>query len=136
MRNLRPHPFELLAEPVRRRVVEVLASGEHSAGELADAVGHEFGISASAVSHHLRILRDARFVKVRYEGASRIYRLSKRALPRLDAAVGELYALWNRRIGWPWNRDPLAIPEHRPSRKGNRGRGYRNNPWNPEVPPR
>lgn len=53
------HPFEALAEPARRRIIDVLASGEHTAGELAAVVGEEFRISRTAVSKHLRILRDA-----------------------------------------------------------------------------
>lgn len=52
------HPFTLLADPVRRRIVEVLAVGERSAGTLCDVAMAEFGISRTPVSHHLRVLRD------------------------------------------------------------------------------
>jgi DNA-binding transcriptional ArsR family regulator len=84
------HPFELFAEPVRRRLVEVLASGEHTSGELADVIRPEFAVGRTAVSNHLRILRDAEFVDVREEGPSRIYRLMWNALDRLDREVEHL----------------------------------------------
>ncbi len=53
------HPFEAMAEPVRRRIVDILASGEHTSGQLAEVIGVEFRISRTAVSKHLRVLRDA-----------------------------------------------------------------------------
>jgi len=60
-------PLEALAEPARRRILDILASGEHTAGQIADVVGYEFHISRTAVSKHLRHLRDARLVDVRGE---------------------------------------------------------------------
>lgn len=123
------HPFELLGEPVRRRIVEILASGEHTAGEVADAVRVEFGISASAVSKHLRILRETDFVIVHYEGPTRVYRLHSEALDRLDSVVGDLFELWDRRIGWRYDTDPLTNPPRRLSRRGLRGVDMRDDPW-------
>jgi DNA-binding transcriptional ArsR family regulator len=61
------HPFELLATPIRRRIVEVLAVGEHTSGELSNAVGHEFNVTAQAIAHHLRMLRDNDIVRVTAE---------------------------------------------------------------------
>lgn len=117
-------PFQLLADPVRYRIVEILASGRHTAGELADAVGGDLGISRSAVSHHLRILRDRSWVRVQVEGPVRQYRLDPAALEQLDEAVEHLRALWDRRIGWPYRTDPLAPPArpHRATERMPRGR--------------
>jgi len=118
------HVFEILGEPVRLRIVELLASGAHGAGELADVVGDEFRIGRSAVSHHLSILRRERFVVVWAEGPVRRYRLAWDALDRLDLAADELWEKWDRRYGWPYLPDPLATPprSHRAGRKGRRGR--------------
>ncbi|HET8780123.1 MAG TPA: metalloregulator ArsR/SmtB family transcription factor [Agromyces sp.] len=71
------HPFEIAAEPVRRRIIEVLAVGEHPVGILNDVIAVEFSVSRSAVSHHLRILRDEGVIHVQQDGAlpqSRLYR--------------------------------------------------------------
>lgn len=94
------HPFAALADPVRRRLIEVLASGEHTSGELAAVVGGEFCISRSAVSKHLRILRDAGFVDVRGDFQWRWYRLAPDAVDRLSGYVADLRRRWETRVGW------------------------------------
>lgn len=121
--------FALLAEPVRMRIIELLATGEHSSGLVADVLHREFGISRTATSQHLRLLARAEFVIARPEGPYRLYRLSPDALDRLDRAVDRLHGLWNARYGWPYLADPLA-PESltttartpRGSGRGRRGR--------------
>ncbi|HKH08377.1 MAG TPA: metalloregulator ArsR/SmtB family transcription factor [Agromyces sp.] len=127
------HPFEVVAEPVRRRIIEVLAVGEHSVGMLNDVIAAEFAVSRSAVSHHLRILRDESVVIVEPDAAlpqSRLYRLNEEYLERLDDAVGELYRLWDHRYGSALRGAPIqpvaasrAPRAHRGGRKGQRGRG-------------
>jgi DNA-binding transcriptional ArsR family regulator len=67
------HAFDVLGDPVRRRILELLADGERSAGEIGDAIQEEFGISQPAVSQHLRVLRDSGFATVRPEGTRRLY---------------------------------------------------------------
>jgi DNA-binding transcriptional ArsR family regulator len=126
------HPFEIAAEPVRRRIIEVLAVGDHAVGTLNQVIAAEFSISRSAVSHHLRILRDERVVVVQPDEAlpqSRLYRLDESFLERLDDAVGELYNLWDHRYGTIFHRAPIrpvtasrAPHAHRAGRKGQRGR--------------
>ncbi|MFD4422536.1 ArsR/SmtB family transcription factor [Agromyces sp. NPDC058484] len=126
------HPYEIVAEPVRRRIVEVLAVGDHPVGVLNDVITMEFSVSRAAVSHHLRILRDERVVTVEADGAlpqSRLYRLNAEYLERLDDAVGELFSLWDHRYGTIQRRAPIhpAAPSrsphaHRAGRKGLRGR--------------
>jgi DNA-binding transcriptional ArsR family regulator len=70
-------PFEALGEPVRRRVLELLAAGEQPAGALVAALQAQAPISQPAVSQHLRVLRDAGLVTVRADGTRRIYSLDR-----------------------------------------------------------
>ena len=69
------HALDILGDPVRRRIVELLAPGEASAGEVGTVIQAEFGISQPAVSQHLRVLREAGFARVRPEGTRRLYAL-------------------------------------------------------------
>ncbi|MFW6599803.1 ArsR/SmtB family transcription factor [Propionibacteriaceae bacterium Y2011] len=79
------HALDVLGDPVRRRILELLAEGELSAGELATAIGDEFGISQPAVSQHLRVLRENGFATVRPEGTRRLYAVDARG-PRAARA--------------------------------------------------
>lgn len=86
--------FEALADPTRRRIVELLAGNERSAGELA---GH-FRVSRPAVSKHLRVLRDAGVVRVRGQAQKRIYRLEPRALGDAEGWLARNRKFWERRL--------------------------------------
>ncbi len=77
-------PFDALGSPVRRRILELLASGEAAAGELTRVARAEFGISQPAVSQHLRVLRDGGLVSVRALGARRVYRVEPGFVEALD----------------------------------------------------
>lgn len=67
------HAFDVLGDPVRRRILELLAGGERAAGELGAVVRAEFGITQPAVSQHLRVLRETGFAHVRADGTRRLY---------------------------------------------------------------
>jgi DNA-binding transcriptional ArsR family regulator len=67
--------FDILGDPVRRRILELLGGGERGAGELVAAIGREFGISQPAVSQHLRVLRESGFANVRADAQKRLYSL-------------------------------------------------------------
>jgi DNA-binding transcriptional ArsR family regulator len=69
------HALDILGDPVRRRILELLADGERSAGDIGDDVQREFGISQPAVSQHLRVLRETGFATVRAAGTRRLYAL-------------------------------------------------------------
>ncbi|GAA1422623.1 metalloregulator ArsR/SmtB family transcription factor [Agrococcus citreus] len=67
------HALDVLGDPVRRRILEVLAEGETSAGTVAAVIGAEFGIRQPAVSQQLRVLREQGFATVRPDGQRRLY---------------------------------------------------------------
>ena len=62
------HAFDVLSDPVRRRAVELISERECASGEIVEVVRAEFGISQSAVSQHLRVLRNSGFASVRTQG--------------------------------------------------------------------
>src|SRR3954463_8168490 len=88
------HAFDVLGDPVRRRILELLATGEQSSGAVTDVVRAEFGISQPAVSQHLRVLREAGFATVRPEGARRLYAVSPEPLQEVDAWLEPFRAFW------------------------------------------
>ena len=92
------HAFDVLGDPVRRRILELLADGESSAGTVAAAVGAEFGISQPAVSQHLKVLRDNGFATVRAEGTRRLYAVDPTGLQQADAWVDQFRAFWDQRL--------------------------------------
>ncbi|GAA4665104.1 ArsR/SmtB family transcription factor [Frondihabitans cladoniiphilus] len=92
-------PFHAMGHPVRRYVVDYLAQSEATAGELAEMIQHHFGIGWPAVSKHLRILREAGFVRARSEWSSRIYRLDDEAIDKLECRVLDLRQKWIQRNG-------------------------------------
>jgi len=124
------HVFALLADPVRRLLVETLATGEHSVAELTDMAMHDFSIGRTAVSHHLRILRDEHVVITRQDAGSRMYRLHPGAIDRIEREIAELRERWDHRFGWPYLVDPPPRPRsHRVGRAGLRGADRASNPW-------
>ena len=92
------HAFDVLGDPVRRRILELLAGGERSSGEIVDAVRHRFGISQPAVSQHLRTLRESGFATVRVEGARRIYAVDATPMKEVDAWVNRFRGFWEHRL--------------------------------------
>ena len=88
------HAFDVLGDPVRRRILELLASGEHRSGEVVEVISEEFGITQSAVSQHLRVLRDNGFATVRSEGTRRIYAVDARPLEEVDAWLSQFRRFW------------------------------------------
>ena len=92
------HAFDVLGDPVRRRILELLAEGEHSSGEVVAVIADEFGISQPAVSMHLRVLRESGFASTRAEGARRIYALETGPLAEVDAWLSPFRAFWEQRL--------------------------------------
>ena len=92
------HAFDVLGDPVRRRILELLAAGETSAGDVAARVGGEFRISQPAVSQHLRVLRDNGFATVRAEGTRRLYAVDPSGLQEVDAWVEQFRVFWDQKL--------------------------------------
>lgn len=94
----RVHAFDVLGDPVRRRILELLADGEHSAGQLSSVVQEEFRISQPAVSQHLRVLRENGFTSVRAVGARRLYAIDPEPLQQVDAWLERYRRFWTRHL--------------------------------------
>jgi DNA-binding transcriptional ArsR family regulator len=92
------HALDVLGDPVRRRILELLAEGELAAGEVGEAIQREFGITQPAVSQHLRVLREAGFAAVRPQGARRIYSVEPAPLQEVDAWLDRFRAYWEDRL--------------------------------------
>ena len=92
------HAFDVLGDPVRRRILELLADGEQAAGALGAVVQDEFGISQPAVSQHLRVLREHGFATVRPLGARRLYAVDPAPLRDVDAWLERYRRTWDQRL--------------------------------------
>jgi DNA-binding transcriptional ArsR family regulator len=88
------HAFDVLRDPVRRRILELLADGEAASGRVVEVIQGEFGITQPAVSQHLKVLRDSGFATVRADGARRLYTVEGEALRELDAWLGRFRRMW------------------------------------------
>ncbi|MDF2711685.1 ArsR/SmtB family transcription factor [Nonomuraea muscovyensis] len=92
------HAFDVLGDPVRRRILELLAGGELSSGEVAAVIRAEFGISQPAVSQHLKVLRDNGFATVRADGTRRLYVVNPAPLREIDAWLDHFRGFWEQRL--------------------------------------
>ncbi|MER7013623.1 metalloregulator ArsR/SmtB family transcription factor [Saccharopolyspora sp. NPDC000359] len=90
------HGLQVISDPVRRRIVEVLADGEASAGEVGRIIMDEFKLSQPAVSQHLKVLRDNGFVTVRADGSRRLYRIEPGPLQEIANWLEQYRSLWEK----------------------------------------
>ncbi|MFC5287851.1 ArsR/SmtB family transcription factor [Actinokineospora guangxiensis] len=88
------HAFDVLGDPVRRRILELLADGERTSGAVSAVIQEEFGITQPAVSQHLRVLRDNGFTTVRPDGARRLYSVNTDPLREVDAWLHRFRRFW------------------------------------------
>ena len=86
--------FTALADPKRRRIVELLATGEMAAGD----INKHFRVSGPAISQHLKVLRDAHLVRVRVDAQRRLYSLDPKGLDELDEWISSVRKFWNHRL--------------------------------------
>jgi DNA-binding transcriptional ArsR family regulator len=86
--------FEALADPTRRRILELLAGGERSAGDIAG----QFAISRPGVSRHLRVLREAGLVRARCQGQRRLYSVDPAPLAEVEAWLAHYRGFWAQRL--------------------------------------
>jgi DNA-binding transcriptional ArsR family regulator len=92
------HALDVLGDPVRRRILEVLAEGEQSSGAVYAVIQAEFGISQPAVSQHLRVLRETGFASVRAEGTRRLYAVEAAPLREVDTWLERFRGFWEQRL--------------------------------------
>lgn len=90
--------FDVLGDPVRRRILELLAGGERTSGEVVEVIQEEFGITQPAVSRHLRVLRESGFTAVRPVGARRLYSVSSAPLQEVDQWLERFRGFWGQRL--------------------------------------
>lgn len=108
------HAFDVLGDPVRRRILELLADGEHASGDIVAVIQREFGISQPAVSQHLKVLRENGFASVRAEGPRRIYAVDTGPLRLVDAWMERFRGFWAHKL------DALATEVARGKKKRKR----------------
>jgi DNA-binding transcriptional ArsR family regulator len=122
------HAFDVLGDPVRRRILELLADGEQTSGAMVAVIQQEFGISQPAVSQHLRVLRENGFATVRAEGTRRLYSVDSAPLQEVDVWLDRFRRFWTQHL------DALATELAR----GKRERRLRAEAETPDIgaPPR
>jgi len=111
------HAFDVLGDPVRRRILELLAERENSSGDIVTVIQAEFGITQSAVSQHLRVLRESGFASVRNEGARRFYSVDTSSLREVDEWLEQFRGFWADKL------DALATEVARGKRDRRRSTG-------------
>jgi DNA-binding transcriptional ArsR family regulator len=92
------HAFDVLGDPVRRRILELLAEGERSSGDIVTVIQRDFGITQSAVSQHLRVLRDSGFASVRIDGPRRLYAVDSTPLREVHSWLERFRGFWEPRL--------------------------------------
>lgn len=90
--------FDVLGDPVRRRILELLANGEHRSGQIVESIQAEFGITQAAVSQHLKVLRDSGFADVRVDGQRRIYSVNSAPLQQVDSWLERFRFFWEPKL--------------------------------------
>ena len=113
------HAFDILGDPVRRRILELLAERENSSGDITTVIQREFGITQSAVSQHLRVLRESGFASVRSEGTRRLYSVEAAPLREIDDWLEQFRGFWADKL------EALATEVARGKRERRRATGSR-----------
>ncbi|AXB48971.1 ArsR/SmtB family transcription factor [Amycolatopsis albispora] len=104
-------------DPVRRRILELLATGEQTSGAVTAVIREEFGISQPGVSQHLRVLRENGFATVRADGTRRLYAVDATPLHQVDEWLEHFRGFWNQRL------DALGTELARGKRERRKGQG-------------
>lgn len=92
------HAFDVLGDPVRRRILELLAEGESTSGAIVEVIAREFGISQPAVSQHLRVLRESGFAQVRPDAQRRLYSIDARPLEQVEQWLDPFRRFWEHKL--------------------------------------
>jgi DNA-binding transcriptional ArsR family regulator len=92
------HAFDVLGDPVRRRILELLAGKELSSGEVVEVISEEFGIGQPAVSMQLKVLRESGFATARADGRRRLYSIDSTPLAQVDEWLSPFRRFWEQRL--------------------------------------
>ena len=92
------HAFDILGDPVRRRILELLGERPHASGEVVDVISKDFGITQSAISQQLKVLRSAGFATVQADGTRRIYAVQAEPFAEVDAWLDQFRRFWGPRL--------------------------------------
>ncbi len=92
------HAFDVLGDPVRRRILELLADSEMTSGAVVAIVQREFGITQAAVSQHLRVLRESGFATARAQGTRRLYSVDPSSFKEVDVWLERFRHFWTHRL--------------------------------------
>jgi DNA-binding transcriptional ArsR family regulator len=92
------HAFDVLGDPVRRRILQLLAEREHASGEVVEVIAAEYGITQAAVSQHLKVLRESGFASVRPDGTRRVYILDVTPLQEVDDWLDPFRVFWTHKL--------------------------------------
>jgi DNA-binding transcriptional ArsR family regulator len=90
--------FDVLSDPVRRRILELLGRREMASGEVVEAIGAEFGITQAGVSQHLKVLRENGFARVRTQAQRRLYSVDGVGLQAVDKWVSQFRGFWEPKL--------------------------------------
>lgn len=90
--------FDVLGDPVRRPILELLAEKERSSGNVVEIIAREFGISQPAVSQHLRVLRESGFATVPPDAQRRLHSVDSAPLREVDRWLGRFHAFWEPKL--------------------------------------
>jgi len=123
LHNIPMQSFTALADPTRRQIVEMLAAGELTSGE----IGRQFEVSAPAISQHLKVLKEARLVTARVDGQRRIYALDTAGIGEIDAWLQNIRGFWRGRLDELERqlRAPVKALSRQKTAKGKRKGGKR-----------
>jgi DNA-binding transcriptional ArsR family regulator len=108
------HAFDVLGDPVRRRILELLAEGERTSGSVSKEIHDEFGITQPGVSAHLRVLREAGLATARPEGARRLYAVNAEPMREAEEWLERFRRFWEPHL------DALATEVARSKRERRR----------------
>ena len=92
------HALDILGDPVRRRILELLMDGEQSSGAVVEVVHREFGISQPAVSQHLKVLRETGFATVRVDAQRRLYAIDPTSLQEAAVWFDQFRRFWKHKL--------------------------------------
>jgi DNA-binding transcriptional ArsR family regulator len=92
------HAFDILGDPVRRRILQLLGNGTQTSGAIVEVIAREFGISQPAISQHLRVLRENGFATVEVQAQRRLYSIDTAPLVEVEEWLAPFRRFWDHKM--------------------------------------